>query len=117
MEAIACLKSMTLETVIMIGNEILGKWKVVKSEIPNYQVDDEILEFRPDGVFVWILDGHVLTYLYEIVGGSLTYKVGSNSVEVKISRDSDLLILEPNHKHRSWIARLKNSPEELRQPS
>jgi hypothetical protein len=105
-EAIVSLRLKTRET-LMTNNKMLGKWKVIRSEIPNYSICEEVLDFGPNGVLIWSLDGHTLRYFYKVEESKLIYKVNKNDfVIVNIVNDSPFLILEPSHKHRSWIARV-----------
>ncbi len=103
-EVIAQLKSM-IHLQMIEEDTLIGKWRVVKTEIQSYSVEADILEFLSNGEFIWNLDGHVLRYIFEIDGTFMKYEVNGIWVIVRFIMDGDYLVMIPDHGRRSWLVR------------
>ncbi len=88
------------------SNSLLGDWRPIKSEIPDYDLDSELLHFLEDGVFLWEHPKYenqptVAKLKFWTEGAKLHYTTFEGPTWVDYWFEDETLILRPLHGYKT----------------
>jgi hypothetical protein len=102
--------------------DLIGTWKVVRTEIPPpYKAEEEFFHFSADGFHFWEYPfvPQTCRFRYSITetGVRLTVRDGQYPRDLPLRLDGDLLVMTGSHGYSSWLQRIRQSerPGFLRQ--